>query len=119
MNKRQIIQITGVILILMGILGFMNNPVLGFFQVNPLQNLIYLLSGGAALYLIRAQGEKGAVQAGKALAIVYAALTLLGLLTGGDILGLMVVNNADNLLHLVLTAVFAYVGYGHHLKSRA
>lgn len=119
MNKRQLIQITGVILILLGILGFINNPILGIFHVNAFHNLAHLISGGAALYLIRAQGEKGAIQAGRALAIVYAALTLLGLLTGGDILGLMVVNNADNLLHLVLTAVFAYVGYGHHLKSRA
>jgi hypothetical protein len=45
------------------------------------------------------------------LGVVYGLVTILGFLTGdGKILGLISVNGADNLLHLVLTALFLFVG---------
>ena len=34
------------------------------------------------------------------------------LLPGGDIFGLMTVNMADNVLHIVLAIVFLWVGFG-------
>ena len=37
--------ITGVILVLIGLLGFFNNPLFSVFPVNPLYNFLYLISG--------------------------------------------------------------------------
>ena len=37
--------ITGVFLVLIGLLGFFNNPLFSVFPVNPLYNFLYLISG--------------------------------------------------------------------------
>ena len=37
--------ITGVVLVLIGLLGFFNNPIFSIFPVNPLYDIIYLISG--------------------------------------------------------------------------
>jgi hypothetical protein len=43
--------------------------------------------------------------------VVYGLVTILGFVMGGDILGLFMVNAADNLLHLVIALVALYAGF--------
>ena len=118
MNKRVLTQYLGIVLLLVGVLGFLpfltpDGKLLGLFQVDLLHNLVHLATGGAAVYLTMTQGEKGAILFGKVFAVVYGLVTVLGLLTG-NALGMpdvVPVNVADNVLHIALTAVFAYIGY--------
>lgn len=112
MSKSKIIQAVGVVFLLIGVLGFISDPILGIFDTDLLHNLVHILSGVAALVL--GKNEDGATLYGKVFAVVYGLVTVLGfLLPGGEgsILGLLPVNMADNVLHLLLTAVFAYVGF--------
>ena len=43
--------------------------------------------------------------------VVYAIVAVLGLVMGGNVLGLIMTNMADHLLHLALAVVFLYVGF--------
>ena len=102
--------IAGVVFIVLGLLGFVNDPILGIFDVDALHNIIHLASGILAL-VFASQGESQARMFALVLGIVYALVTILGFLTGdGKILGLVSVNGADNYLHLVLAIVFLVVG---------
>lgn len=112
MSKKMLIQVVGAVFILIGLLGFLNDPILGLLEVDPVHNIIHLVSGAVAFYLART--EDGAITYGKVFAVVYGLVTVLGfLMVGADgrLLGLMDINMADNVLHLVLTALFAYVGF--------
>lgn len=107
---KTIMYIAGVVFIVLGLLGFVNDPVLGIFDVDALHNIIHLVSGILAL-VFASQGESQARMFALVLGIVYALVTILGFLTGdGKILGLVSVNGADNYLHLVLAIVFLVVG---------
>ncbi len=104
-------MIVGVVFILLGLIGFVNDPILGIFEVDTLHNLVHLASGILAL-VFASQGEAQARRFALILGIVYGLVTILGFLSGdsGEILGLISTNGADNVLHLVLTIVFLVVG---------
>lgn len=108
---KSLMMIVGVVFILLGILGFFNDPILGIFDVDALHNIVHLASGILAL-IFASQGESQARTYALVLGIVYALLTVLGFLAGDDgkILGLVSNNSADNYLHLVLAIVFLVVG---------
>lgn len=113
MNNKTLVTVISVVLIVIGLLGFVNDPVLGLFDVNGAHNLVHLLSGGLGLFLSM-RGEDGASLFGKIMTVVYGAVTVLGFLlvpTGGLLLGLVEMNSLDHGLHLLLTAVFAYIGF--------
>ena len=103
---------------MLGLLGFIPNPIVGInglFMTNAVHNIIHLASG---IYLIVAalNSERASKMAFKVVGIVYLLVTLLGFLTigtngMGSLLGLVSMNAADNYLHLVLTAVFLFVGF--------
>ena len=108
----------GMVLMAVGALGFVpgvtkEGMLLGVFHVDPLHNLVHLVTGGALWYASSAE-EPGAGGLLKALAVVYGLVTVLGFMAGdGAVLGLMANNMADNFLHLGLAAVFAYWGFGN------
>lgn len=100
-----------------GILGFVpgvteHGHLLGVFDVSPMHNVIHLLSGAAALILAMTMGEKGAKLYFQVFGIVYGLVTVVGFIQGTTVLGLIGVNMADNLLHLFITAVALYAGFG-------
>lgn len=118
MNKRVLTQWLGIVLLLVGVLGFIpalapHKNLFGIFHVDLLHNVVHILTGAAAVYLAMTQGERGSILFGKIFAVVYGLVTVLGLLTGHalGIPGVIDVNMADNVLHIALTAVFAYIGY--------
>ena len=108
---RTVNYVLGAVFILVGIIGFFNNPVLGIFQVDAMHNVIHLVSGILAI-IFAASGESAAKSFSKVFGVIYALVAILGLAFGGNILGLMTVNMADNILHIVLALVFLYVGFG-------
>lgn len=118
-----VVSVLGAVFVLIGILGFIepltpDDKVLGLFAVNGLHNVIHLLSGVVAL--IAASSEATARLYGKVFGVVYALVTVLGFLMVGDgsILGLIPINQADNVLHIFLTVVLLYVGFGTEGESR-
>jgi hypothetical protein len=105
----------GWIILVVGIAGFIPGIVttsgleLGIFQVDPIHNLIHILSGLIALFC--ATSLKGAKTYFKIFGIVYGLVTILGfVMMNGIVLGMMM-NMADNLLHVVITLYALYFGF--------
>ena len=106
--------LVGAVLVLVGVIGFIvdstfetgsgidGDKLLGIFEVNGIHNLVHIASGLLLLALApkRATARYGVLAFGA----VYAIVTIIGLADGEDVLGLIPVNPADNVLHIVLTA---------------
>lgn len=109
--QKNILTILGVVFLAIGVLGFVNNPLLGFFEVDALHNIIHILSG--ALALVAVSMGRGAMNTfSRVFGVIYGLVAVLGFVSGTTVLGLIAVNLADNVLHLVLAVVFLYLGFG-------
>ncbi len=85
---------------------------LGLFPVNILHNVVHLLFGLWGLAAYRSVG--GAVGYFRAVAVIYALLTILGLLPQTNTLfGLVPLQGNDVWLHALLAIVAAYFGFVH------
>jgi len=71
------------------------------FEVNGWHNIVHLLSGLALLSAFRKR--TAAKTMALAFGIIYALVTIIGMIDGNDILGILPVNPADNILHLALS----------------
>ncbi len=108
-------KVFGIVFLLVGILGFVpgitsDGHLLGIFEVDTIHNIIHLLSGIIALAV--AGSEKGARGYFKIFGIVYAIVAVVGILQGTTVLGIIAVNTADNILHVVLAIVILAIGFG-------
>ncbi len=104
-------RILGVVLVVVGLLGFfMPSPLLGFFEVDALHNIIHLVSGAIALYVggNQAMARMFLIIFG----LVYGAVAVIGFMQGNTVLGLFVVNMYDNYLHVAIAAACLVVGFG-------
>ena len=92
--------------------GFQGDGFLGF-EVNGTHNVVHFVTGLLLLALAskRASARAGAIGFG----VLYAAITLVAVLDGDNVLGLIPINAADNVLH----AALAVLGLGAGLASRA
>jgi hypothetical protein len=113
--------LVGAVLVLVGVLGFVvdsafdtgngidGDKLLGIFEVNGIHNLVHIASGLLLLAVApkRATARWGVIAFG----LVYALVTLIGLIDGEDVLGLIPVNPADNVLHIALTAAALLAGF--------
>lgn len=114
MNTQTLAWIFAAVFILIGILGFIpglteDGYLLGVFEVDALHNIIHLLSGvlaGAAAIVSAAYARLYF----KAFGVIYAVVALLGLVQN-SVLGLIYVNTADNILHLVIAASAVWIGF--------
>ncbi|HEX9609085.1 MAG TPA: DUF4383 domain-containing protein [Candidatus Paceibacterota bacterium] len=109
--SKTILYVLGAILVVVGILGFISDPVFGLFEVNMLHNLVHLITGLALLwggYVGGAQARSVAIVLG----VVYALVAALGLVLPGDvILGIIESNLSDDSLHIGLAIVLLYAGF--------
>ena len=114
---KKLATVFGVVLLLVGILGFVpgvtnsDGMLLGIFHVNALHNIIHLLSGAVALYagMTSAKTSKMYFQV---FGIIYLLVAILGFVYGDkDILGLVSSNMADTWLHVVIAVVALYLGF--------
>jgi hypothetical protein len=101
--------VLGVVFILVGILGFVNNPVLGIFSVNALHNVIHLVSGILALVFAFKSAE-AARKFALVFGLVYALVAVLGFVAPDFMSNLLMTNTADHWLHVVLAVVLIWVG---------
>ena len=104
--------LAGAALLLAGLLGFIVNTsfdlpagdgdkLLGIFEVNGWHNVIHVLSGLVLLGASRTWSL--ARTAALVFGITYGIVTIIGLIDGSDVLGLIPVNPADNILHIALS----------------
>jgi hypothetical protein len=111
--------LAGLALLLAGIFGFISDSsfdtgdgvqgdlFLGF-EVNAVHNLIHVASG---LVLLAASPKRASARAvALGFGLVYGLVAIVGLIDGEDVLGLIPVNSADNLLHVALSALGIITG---------
>ena len=78
------------------------------FEVNGWHNIVHLASGLLLLAAFRRRGPARTVAL--AFGLVYGVVTVIGLIDGNDVLGLIPVNPADNVLHIALSALGIVTG---------
>ena len=110
MTAKNAAIVLGIILVLVGLLGFFNNPVLGVFAVNPVHNVAHIVTG--LVLLAGAYSSLGSSLALKIIGVVYAILAIIGffMVMDGMMLG-MAMNDADKWLHVVLAIVILVAGF--------
>jgi Domain of unknown function (DUF4383) len=114
--------VVGATLVVVGLLGFiaeskfdtsaggdggaLDGEKLILFEVNGWHNVVHIASG---LLLLAVMARPSTARTGAfAFGAIYAVVTLIGLIDGKDVFGLIPVNPADNVLHILLTvAAFA------------
>jgi len=112
----------GVVFVLVGVLGFIPNPIVGasgIFETNTMHDLVHLALG-IVLLGVGMLAEKKSALALKAVGIIYLLVALLGFLIapdGGSLAGLITLNMADHILHVVLGVVL--LGAGFLVKDKA
>ena len=112
--------IVGVVLVVVGLLGFISNPIVGeptltstpLFVTGTMHNLVHLLTGALALYIalmLKGDMQNLALIGFGVLYIVILVLTLVS----NNLFGILSynVNLLDHLLHAALGAVSIGVGY--------
>src|SRR5918998_4539489 len=71
------------------------------FEVNAWHNIVHILSGLVLLAAFRRRGPAKTVAL--AFGVVYGIVTIIGLIDGNDVLGILPVNPQDNILHIALS----------------
>jgi hypothetical protein len=116
--------LAGLSLLLAGVLGFISDSTFDTgdgvqgdlfigFEVNAIHNLVHVASG---LVLLAASPRRPAARAvALGFGAVYGLVAIIGLIDGEDVLGLIPINAADNVLHVALAALGIITG----LISRA
>jgi hypothetical protein len=116
--------VIGATLVLVGLLGFLAEAKFDtssggdsgaldgenfiIFEVNGWHNVVHIASG---LFLLALSGKhRTAKTAALAFGAIYGVVTVIGLIDGKDVLGLLPVNPADNILHILLTVAALAVG---------
>src|SRR5918995_3447067 len=113
--------LAGLSLLLAGILGFIvdsnfdtgdginGGKLLSIFEVNGIHNLVHLASG---LVLLAASPKRASAKTvAIAFGLVYGIVTIIGLIDGETVLGLIPVNSADNVLHIALSLLGLIAGF--------
>ena len=117
-------QVFGVVLTIVGIISFLpflqfpapagypagTYLVLGLFAANPLHNIIHILTGLLGLFAGFAAGGRYARYYALVFGIVYALVTIVGIVQVNTVLGLIPINVLDDVLHglLALAGLAAY-----------
>lgn len=121
---RIVVLAFGAVYVLVGILGFLGDPIvtggahddmpsaagdlLGIFPINAIHNVVHLLIGAALLY--GATAHDRAVLVARVVAVTYGLVGLLGFVAP-DTFGLMPIGGADIALHLGSAAILLGVTF--------
>ncbi len=110
----------GIVLVLVGVLGYVPGVVndggmlLGIFEVDTMHNIIHLATGVLAILAVMMGYARRYFQV---FGVVYALVAVVGFVQGDTVLGLIGVNMADNVLHVVIAAAALWVGFGMKEQS--
>lgn len=121
MNVQTLAKVFGVVFLLIGILGFVpgittDGHLLGIFHVDMLHNIIHILTGIIA-FLVMGSASKSQMYF-KVFGIVYLIVAVAGFVQGTTVLGLIGVNMADNILHIVIALVALVAGFKGCCKAK-
>src|SRR5687768_6846061 len=111
MKAKTAALLIGVVFIAIGLLGFVDNPIVGesdkaIFHADTLHNWVHILSGVLLSFVaLAAPGSASMVL--MVFGVVYALIGVVGFVSVGSdgmgkVLGFLHVNGADNYLHVVL-----------------
>ena len=100
-------MVVGAVLVLLGLVGFVNAPILGIFGVNMAQNLLHLAGGAAIIWLA---GKTTNMWTG----IIALVVGVLWFVPGGSglLAGIFGINAAISYLHVAVGVVGLGVAYG-------
>ncbi len=104
-------MVIGAVLVLVGLIGFVNAPIFGIFGVNTAQNILHLVGGAVIIWY----GYKGAGKTtNMTLGVISAVVGVLGFVPGasGLLASLFGINTAISVLHIGIGAVSLGVAYG-------
>ena len=121
MTAKTAAVIIGLIFVAVGLLGFVDNPIIGeshnaMFHADTVHNVVHIASGVLFL-LIAMAAPASAGTALKIFGIVYLAIGIVGLVQYGSgagvgkVFGFLHVNGNDNILHIVLGIVIFLAGF--------
>ena len=113
MNTQTASLAFGIVFVLVGILGFVPNPLVaphGVFAVNLAHNLVHIGTGAVFVAAALRFADKADLVF-KTVGAAYVVVTVAGFLTSGNmLLGLVHINDADRWLHLGLAVVILAAG---------
>jgi ABC-type uncharacterized transport system permease subunit len=106
-RDRTIIGTTGAVLIVAGVAGFAGVVIPGVSGVNVTHDALHLISG---LFAIRVSllGKVSACMCCRVMGVLYALVATLGFIADNSAFP---VNASDNVFHLVVAAIFLFIGY--------
>ena len=115
LNSKTICLAFGSVFVLVGLLGFIPNPIVssaGIFETNVMHNLVHLFTGAAFLIGGMLVEEKAGLTL-KTLTGAYFGVALLGFYTEVTmLLGMIHINEADRWLHLALAMAMVVAAIG-------
>ena len=117
----------GAVLLVVGILGFIADASFGtgsdvegsdliIFEVNGWHNIVHILSGLLGLAVFRQPAAARAYALG--FGAVYLVVTIWGFVTGDQVLWLIPVDTADNILHLLIAVTGLAAGLSSRIEPR-
>lgn len=116
--------ILGIIFLLVGLLGFLPNPIIGMaegalFHSDTVHNIIHVVSGLLFVFIAVVAPSSAPIVL-KIFGAVYFLLGVLGMINMGPegmttLLGFLRVNEADNYFHIVMGLIVFLAGF---LKSK-
>lgn len=98
----------GAVYILVGLIGFVNDPIFGIFNVNTLHNIVHLAIGAA--WVFSSKDHATAKTVSLVIGVTYLLVTVLGFVAKDLMADLLDIDTADNFLHLVSGALGVYFG---------
>lgn len=110
--------IFGVVLTLVGVAGFFMQPVAGLFDVNVAHNVVHIASGIVALVAVSMSYRYARLYL-MVFGVVYGLVAILGLLNVQVVTDLLMLNVADNYLHVAIALVCLVVGFGSGKTANA
>jgi len=110
-SQKQFAKWLGIILLVVGLWGLFNGSMLMWFQVNSAHNWVHILSGiiGLLAGLTAAGAYAGTYN--KIFGVVYLLVGILGFVGVAALVDLLMLNTADNVLHVVIGVVAAWIGF--------
>lgn len=109
--QRAVLWVLGLVLIGVGVLGFFQDPILGIFEVDPLHNILHMLSGLLSLAAVMLGNGimRLLTRLGGGL---YLAFALAGFfIPMRHVFGLFIANAPDHILHLGVAIALFWVGF--------
>jgi len=120
MRAQTIAMLIGLVFIAVGLLGFIDNPIIGdgeevIFHADTKHNMVHIVSG-ILFFLFAMAGYQTARRFIILFGVVYLLIGIMGLVQIGDegmtkVLGFLHVNGADNYLHIGLGVLIILLGF--------